>query len=512
MANTELEPEDTQAILASGYGRLPQSRFIFVAFANAGSGLGWLRTVIPHITLATSVVTASARAIPFDTALNLAFTFQGLQMLGLDGQMLDNFPAELIEGMTAPHRQIILGDTGESSPDNWVWGTPKTGEIHAALFLYAATDQLLEKQSQELADQFPAFGVSVVHQLETTHLTERKEHFGFRDGISQPELRPGFNVAPGDRALSPVTPTANPASRTTPDPANVNPNEVPAGEFILGYKNAYDRFPDSPSGHATRGKTARLPTHARRTTEQDFGRNGTYVVFRQLEQRVSEFWKFSLQNHPGATENPNDVEAAIHCAAKMVGRMPNGVPLAGSPVPNGSQPTDLNAFSYLHDDPEGKGCPIGAHIRRSNPRDQLEDTDELLARQITNRHRILRRGRSYGQPVATTLNPVDIIAGLDTTTAAQERGLYFICLNANIQRQFEFVQHTWCNNPKFETLYDEVDAVAGVAVGAAQNMFTIQADPVRQRIANVPRFTRVRGGAYFFMPGLLALQYLTSTL
>ena len=93
--------------------------------------------------------------------------------------------------------------------------------------------------------------------------------------------------------------------------------------------------------------------------------------------------------------------------------------------------------------------------------------------------------------------------------ASEERGLYFICLNANIARQFEFIQQTWVNNPKFDGLYDEVDPLIGPREPGGAN-HTVQAAPVRQRLHGLPRFVTVRGGAYFFLPGIRALRYLAS--
>jgi len=90
----------------------------------------------------------------------------------------------------------------------------------------------------------------------------------------------------------------------------------------------------------------------------------------------------------------------------------------------------------------------------------------------------------------------------------RERGLHFICLNANIARQFEFVQHTWVNNPKFDGLYDDVDPLIGRR-GPDGATFTIPGTPFRERVTGLPSFVTVRGGGYFFLPGVRAIQYLS---
>jgi deferrochelatase/peroxidase EfeB len=142
-------------------------------------------------------------------------------------------------------------------------------------------------------------------------------------------------------------------------------------------------------------------------------------------------------------------------------------------------------------------------VRRSNPRDSLDPSPgsaESVA--VGKRHRLLRRGRKYGSPLAQA----EALAAA-SGPEQDERGLHFICLNANIARQFEFVQHTWINNPRFAGLYDEPDPLVAAA-GARGRTFTMPADPVRRRVTGLPSFVSVRGGAYFFLPGLRALRYL----
>ncbi|MGZ7042567.1 MAG: Dyp-type peroxidase, partial [Thermoanaerobaculia bacterium] len=126
---------------------------------------------------------------------------------------------------------------------------------------------------------------------------------------------------------------------------------------------------------------------------------------------------------------------------------------------------------------------------------------------VNKRHQILRRGRIFGPPVAASMDPDDIMNG----DPAGERGLYFICLNANISRQFEFVQHSWVNSPKFAGMYADPDPLIGARSGEpGGDAFTVPADPVRQRVVGMPSFVTVRGGGYFFLPGIRALKYLAS--
>jgi len=167
--------------------------------------------------------------------------------------------------------------------------------------------------------------------------------------------------------------------------------------------------------------------------------------------------------------------------------------------PDGDNPELARAddFAYRETDERGFKCPIGSHIRRSNPRDSLGPT-AAKAKATANRHRILRRGRSYGD------RPKDRLVddGID-------RGLHFLCLNSDIERQFEFVQQTWCNNPVFGGLNGEVDPLVG-NLTRGDEIFTVPADPLRTRVHNLERFVTVKGGAYFFLPSISALRYLAA--
>jgi deferrochelatase/peroxidase EfeB len=172
-----------------------------------------------------------------------------------------------------------------------------------------------------------------------------------------------------------------------------------------------------------------------------------------------------------------------------------------------------NDFGYYRTDPLGLACPLGAHIRRMNPRDSLDPqpgTDASLT--VNDGHRLLRRGRSYGpgssdgSAAPNSENPAARLARNDVSPQ-RETGLHFICLVASLIRQFEFVQHTWLNNPTFHGLYDDADPLIGSRDPRGAT-FTVPALPVRRRYRDLPQFVRTRGGAYFFLPGISALRYL----
>jgi Dyp-type peroxidase family len=210
---------------------------------------------------------------------------------------------------------------------------------------------------------------------------------------------------------------------------------------------------------------------------QDFGVNGTYLVARQMSQDVEAFWAFMRERSGPLGLSPEAL------ASKIVGRALNGDPLIPGRGPNRCAAT--NEFGFMADDPHGEGCPLGSHIRRGNPRDMLGDTAAESWR-IVNRHRVLRRGRPY-------LNE-----------RGDAAGLVFVALNADIERQFEFVQQNWINDTGFGELRHERDPLIGSRT-ADDDTFTIPAAPLRQRVHGMRSFIATRGGAYFFLPGLRAL-------
>ena len=463
-----LEVDDIQGLVARGYGTLSAASFVLLEIADPVSARGWLGAV------ANQVTPASAR--PDDRAVHVAVTADGLVKLGLPAETVHTFAADFLDGMTSQFRQRILGDVDANAPTQWRWGGPDSRAIDLALLLYAQDQDALASLYDEQAATFTTGGVAQVERLDTAPLSDR-EPFGFKDGISQP--------------------TIDGLGRT--DTAD---NTIKAGEFVLGYQNEYGLYTDRPAVPASADPRNLLPQHPDSGDQHDLGRNGTYLVIRQLGQDVRGFWRFvdEATRGPDGASNP---DARTRLAARMVGRWPDGAPLTLSPDRDDPSLGDANNFGYGQSDGAGLNCPIGAHVRRTHPRDSLDPdpgTDRSI--EIDKRHRLLRRGRAYGSTVAPDDRLLD--AGDE-----EPRGIHFICLCANITRQFEFVQHTWVNNPKFDGLYDDVDPLIGRR-GPDGATFTIPGAPVRERIRDLPAFVTVRGGGYFFLPGLRALRYLAS--
>jgi Dyp-type peroxidase family len=449
-----LDLPDIQGLFARGYSKHPHARFtVFTAPrpASIGALLDWL---IPRVTAAA----------PFsgDVALQVAFTASGLRGLGLPDRVVAEFPAEFIEGMTNANRSRFLGDVGESDPCHWSWGGPGQPPVDGIVLLYATDEGVLAGWQQELRARLEDNGITAATELPTLERGD-SEPFGFHDGISQPVIA------------------------GLPRAAGVS-QAVAAGEFVLGYPNARGQLPASPLMPAGADPLRLLLPDPAGSGAVDLGRNGSYLVLRQLEQDVDGFWRF-LDTATRRADGSEDPAARTALAAKMVGRWPSGAPLVKAPGQDAPALSDDNEITYRGDLP-GLACPVGAHIRRANPRDSLPG-GAAASLTTSGLHRLLRRARSYGPA-----------AGTPSGT-----GLYFMCLAADLSRQFEFVQHTWLNNTTFNGLYDDADPLTGNRCSASA-AFTVQARPVRHRHQGLPQFVRARGGAYFFLPGLSALRYL----
>jgi Dyp-type peroxidase family len=422
---------------------------------------------------------------PHDTraACNVAFTRDGLDALGLDSDTLGGFSPEFLDGMASGSRPRKLGDSGASAPEAWLWGN-SSSLVHATIMTYAHSEAALAPVVDETRARLVAAGLEEVRGPSgedlgaTRPLAERREHFGFRDGISQP--------------------------RFADEPASVRPHgardadRLASGELLLGYTNEAGIMPRSPAlSAAGRKRSAFFGSNG------DFGRNGSYLVSRTLEQDVGSFWRTTL-----AKAGAEGLDARVAFAAKMVGRWPDGTPLVSARKVAG-EVTDPENFDYANDDPYGDACPFGAHIRRSNPRATLA-RDPTVGRWKSKKHRILRRGRTYGEPFTRDLTPRNLIEAADENSGRPgPRGLHFMCYNADIANQFEFVQQTWVNGPIFQGLHGEVDPLVGNP-DLTSGLFTIPGCPLRSRVHGIPRFVHVRGGAYFFLPSRAALRYLAS--
>jgi deferrochelatase/peroxidase EfeB len=289
---------DLQGIITSGYDHLDHTAYLFLHFSRPALSRGWLSGLLTEITTADWKQPDGSIKKPA-IAVNIAFSCHGLSALGFPSDGLQSFPSPFVEGMGSLERSRRLGDSGGSSPEHWEIGNPLTESgtpMDVLLMVQAPTrktlDDYLGAWLKHHADHAVVLAAPVQYGAV---LPAGGEHFGFADGISQPRLM----GAPG-RSKDAV-------------------DSLPTGEFVLGYLNAYDMLPATPMVSRKEDIGNHLPPAQHRDTKGlcDFGRNGTYVVFRKLIQNVAEFRRFVKQQDPAGTGL---------LAAKMVGRWPSGAP------------------------------------------------------------------------------------------------------------------------------------------------------------------------------------------
>jgi Dyp-type peroxidase family len=343
-------------------------------------------------------------------------------------------------------RAAILGDTGANDPANWVDKTASS-ELHAIAILFA----------RDAAER----GRCVIEHGKLLAECQGVEVLSSLDL----EATPPFDYAHDhfgyrDRLSQPVIE----GSGDEPTPGSGAP--LKPGEFILGYPDETGPSPAIPQ-------------------PEILSRNGSFMAYRRLEEHVGRFRGFLREN--GRT--PEEQELV---AAKLMGRWRSGAPLTLAPDKDdpalGADPQRNNNFNYKHDDPLGYAVPLGSHMRRMNPRDTAANM---------NRRRMIRRGATYGSYLPE-----------GTADDGKERGIAAFVICASLIRQFEFAQNVWVNDRNFHELGNERDPIIGTQDGTLE--FKIPKRPIRRKITGLPAFTTVRGGAYFFLPGLKALRWLVA--
>jgi Dyp-type peroxidase family len=496
---SKVDYTDVQGLIRFGYKKMTKAWFALLRVKDAAMARAWL-----HAAPVTNAVEVKP---PPATALQIALTAPGLEALGVPASVIAEFSHEFRGGMAEESRSRQLGDVEANAPEHWSWGGP--GRVPHLVVMFFGEPEPFETFVQTSKGPSWNDAFDTLASLDTSDFGG-VEAFGFADGISQPEI--DWN----QRLIVP---------RTQLDYSNI----VALGEILLGYRNEYGKYTDRPLLDDNVA-SADLPTAEDARGKKDLGRNGTYLVFRQLQQDVRMFWRFALQ------QSGSDIGQAEKLASAMVGRTRSGDPLEPiqeQPIPGiltTPGQNEQNRFTF-DQDPDGIHCPFGAHVRRANPRntDFPNRPRNVLTKLVTmlgfgpkglrddltssvRFHRIVRRGREYG----VRLDPEQAFASAPTGNLDPESGLHFICLNANILRQFEFLQNAWLNNTKFSALTGESDPLLGNRVALpgcpVTSDFTIHnSGRLRRRISGMPQFIRVRGGAYFFMPGIKALRYFGQT-
>jgi deferrochelatase/peroxidase EfeB len=516
--DSKLVSNEIQSLIFGGLGFMPYGTcLLYDLTSDVAKMRQWARCVFPHIAF------NDGRRLGADAVVTFALGPRGLARLGLPADSLETFPFAFLGGMTTPARARILGDLGENGTDYWQWGQTQPD---VALLVYGRSEQAVAELQAKLSQYARAQGLAEPHIIPLKEVG-RTEPFGFADGISQPVIRGSY------KALR------------SGDPIHI----VEPGEFILGYPDNRKNFPPGPTMSALEDPANHLPlrgpaedfNHAVVEKPRDVGFNGSFLVIRQLEQNASGFSAYCEQEAQRLAQegrlSPPYVISADFIAAKLVGRWKDGASLVRHPYepphaeknryetkapvarkmsmraksaslasdaaarpktnPTGEPAIDPaaeqsadNDFLFGTEDPEALRCPYGAHVRRSNPRDSFDpgSSDQI---DISNRHRIIRVGRQY------------------VPKAGENPGLLFMCLNGDIERQFEFVQQTWLKSPSFHGLSCEKDPLLGDAEkGVCSYTIPTREGPVR--LLPMERFVTTKGGGYFFLPGKRLIEYLAA--
>jgi deferrochelatase/peroxidase EfeB len=457
---SRLDSEQIPSLVFGGLSPLRHAHCLILELAGQPKDCrGWLGEVAGELSYGDGV--------PTNSAVVVGFSVSGLRKFGVEEPALATFPVAFQQGMAASWRARALGDTGTHSPETWLWGGPrKEGDV--IILLYAKDAAMLDQELKHRIDQIEKYGHRWIHRIAMAVLPEKggepvREPFGFIDGISQPIIR-------GTRRWA----------------AEHSQNQVIApGEIILGYPDNLGYCPPMPDSNG-------FP----------LGRNGTFLVARQLEQDPDRFCHYldeASEVIAADPRSPGNKPAWVRewIAAKMVGRWrEDGTSLVRHPTPPGTPDritvAEDNDFLFGAEDPDGLRCPFGAHIRRANPRDSFDPGSQVQIG-ITNRHRILRVGRKYGA----------------ADNGCNKPGLLFMCLNSDIEGQFEFLQQTWVLGRNFSGLDNETDALVGHHQDACEKPMSIPTPFGAMRVPRMQDFVTVRGGAYFFMPGKRAVDFLT---
>jgi Dyp-type peroxidase family len=470
-AFTDDQLKDIQGFGIAGF-RKDHQEVMFVRFPSAAAGqklIGWLQArsasaweVGQFNQIFSEVAARTQRESLCATWIGTLISASGYAALGVStsslpaGEGANAFKA----GMAARAEQIGDGDP-KDQPSGWL--PPFQAGVHCCIVIASDHTEELDETVTLVGNEVDASGCEVVFQESGETLPPPltgHEHFGFKDGISQPAID-GYDPPPGSPPEPPV---------------------VPPGEFVLGFPNAHG--------------TTITPAGALWT-------NGSFAVFRRLRQDVAAF---RAQAQAGV-QGSNPALSAQQTGAALVGRWPSGAPLELNPAADPGLSGSPNAFQFRSSDDDGHVCPHFAHIRKANPRD--ETTPDPAADNPAF-HRMIRRGIPFGAPLADDATADD----------GQQRGLHFFCVVADLDQQFEFIQRQWLNSPNFpngevgpapgpyvqkpQIPPDGPDPIVGEGT-MGENCTLVQQPSGSHQFPVISQLVNVTAGEYFFVPSISAL-------
>lgn len=427
--------------------------------------------------------------------LNVAFGNQFISSINTDVGALD-----LSYNIGLAARSFHLGDpkeqTSEGNKNNWIFGNEGN---EADIFLIAASDSsiTLEKETAKLTSVISKYNIEILYFEKGERLEGETEHFGFKDGISQPEVR-GYVNEDKEYITQRIISSGN---ENLNDPEFAAPGKMLLwpGQFILGY-------PKQSASHF------RNPIEPTEIEKSDFIKNGSFLVFRRLKQDVKTFNEETnkIYNELISTAGFEDISYEDFLA-KLVGRKKDGMPIGFQNTPV----AHMNNFNFKANtgnyilstgenvasvpaDPTGNKCPMFAHIRKVNPRDLPTDQG---AETNTATFRIMRRGIPFGKPY-NFQNPNDI-------SNQDERGLLFLCYQRSIKNQFELLTNKWMNKdsrPESLVGHDNIMGQNNEEDSGGIKWCTFNSGGQNKRLEFKTPFIIPTGGGYFFCPSLDALQ------
>jgi Dyp-type peroxidase family len=466
---------------------------LFLKFKNDVDGRAWIKEISDEVAKSSSadvtkfnkkfsVLKAHGinkpEAIISSLWVNLALSFQGLKALKVKDS--DLFPKAFKDGMA----NRVIGDAGDSAPSKWIKPFDNPSAVHAVLIVAADDSHELQRKVADITAT-AAFNAGVELLRNQPGMTRPDlpghEHFGFKDGISQPGIR-GVDL---------------PDDPGNPDQGHPGQDLLWPGEFIIGYatqspigKNRPDELNTDPNTDSASGPAWTV--------------DGSYLVFRRLRQDVAGF-----EQHVETLAKKLGWSVEL-TGAKLVGRYKSGAPIeqqrsqSGPYTPPSTDPGDpifgnaalgdsnaLNNNFEFSGDPQGAICPMSAHIRKAYPRDEV--TGYTGRENHTQTHRLLRRGIPYGPPYVP----------YDPSSAKEDRGLLFLCYQNDIEEHFEFVQKSFVNNANFPPGAPGAPGEDPIIAQSATGPMRI--DPQKSPI-DVKHFVTTTGGEYFFAPSISALR------
>ena len=480
---TALDLGDIQGFILRGY-RMPMVRHFLLTVGNSANARKLLgRLVSGEESDAPQITTAEDWHVGFapgpgdnpadaprrkpDYCLNVAITWPGMIAL----EIKDRVPTISFKSFGAftagaAARATLVGDTGPSAPENWIGAFGK-GDDHVLVTLHALSPEAMTGYSDRLSALFAdggAFreiwrqdGMALMDIKDGKPVPTSKVHFGYTDGISMTTIHGGPERYPPD-------------------------HQQPCESWLFVLRDDAESY---------------LVPEPR-----ELGLNGSFACFKVIVTDVVGFEKF-LQS------NKDKIDPEL-LAAKICGRWRNGVPLALSPEtdspPGGIPLEQLNNYEYVNadgsGDPKGLRCPVGAHMRRINPRGQPV-TGQNQPGGSNNIHRLIRRGMPYG-PVYDPTKPYDGI----------ERGLLGYFINSSIENQYEFVLNQWVNESAFAGAVRLPPKSKDPMIGTqdpAESIFVIpqanDAPPIK--ISGFSSFVTTKAAAYCFLPSITAITFIS---